>query len=367
LACGVLSRDRHINVERVVHMFRVATALLLAAAALAAVDLSGLVDEMYNTTSPLERFAPTYVFEVDGCRVLVYVADPTLENSPLTARKRDADYFTHDTVGYYINKTLRPLTSAEAEKLLDALFQVLGPSATAVVAVRSNSALWYRDLRVEARSAAQLAEETRKAVKADFYLGAAEAYEALKRGARQVAYLSLVKWRHGDLAVVFAQSDTSASVEVKTTSLTAAVEALEKAREAAGEVWNSVRVALWHGPYFVPAGTVEALTEAAQRLGEEVRGVWGYILVLSEGEVGPVYVAFPYPSGTAPDEATAERIVRRFVELSSFCKSPLVVEFWAKRGYELALIKYSQLLWPFAVEVAVAVTVGLLVLTRRRK
>jgi len=40
-------------------MLRMAVALLLAAAALAAVDLSGLVDAVFNTTSPVERFAPT--------------------------------------------------------------------------------------------------------------------------------------------------------------------------------------------------------------------------------------------------------------------------------------------------------------------
>ena len=91
-------------------MLRAAVALLLAAAALAAVDLSGLVDVVYNKSSPLERLAPTYVFEVDGCRVLVYVADFTLKNSPLTAPSM---FF--DEVYYSRNTTARPLTSAEVE------------------------------------------------------------------------------------------------------------------------------------------------------------------------------------------------------------------------------------------------------------
>jgi len=39
-------------------MLRVVAALLLAAAALAAVDLSGLVDVVYNMTSPVGRFTP---------------------------------------------------------------------------------------------------------------------------------------------------------------------------------------------------------------------------------------------------------------------------------------------------------------------
>jgi len=51
--------DRHINVRCNTYMLRVVVAaLLLAAAALAAVDLSGLADVVYNKSSPLERFAP---------------------------------------------------------------------------------------------------------------------------------------------------------------------------------------------------------------------------------------------------------------------------------------------------------------------
>jgi len=80
-------------------------------------------------------------------------------------------------------------------------------------------------------------------------------------------------------------------------------------------------------------------------------------------------VIIPYPNGTAPDSATAERIVRRFVELSSYCESPLVVEFWPKTEPEPVLPVGLPPLWPYAAAVgaALAVAVGLLVLTRRRK
>jgi len=186
----------------------VVAALLLAAAAFAAVDLSGLVDKVYNTSSPLDRFAPTYIFEVDGCRVLVYVVNSTLKNSPLTNR-------TYDEVYYSRNATLRPLTSAEAERLLNALFQALGPSAEAWVVVWTKYAsqpdVWsYRILHVETRNATQLAEEASRDVEADFYLGAADAREALlkkyetsKGAAAEVAYIYQVEWRRGDVAVSF--------------------------------------------------------------------------------------------------------------------------------------------------------------------
>ena len=238
----------------------------------------------------------------------------------------------------------------------------------------------YKELHIKARNATQLAEEARRAVGADFYLSAADAQKALESGAEQVAYLRLVKWRHGDITVDFVQYD-SAHLEVLTSNLSAAVEVLRKAREAAGELWNSVGVGLWYGPYLVLEDEAfrEILRNAAARLEKElgtvreirdergwVRGAEG-IIHLFIGDVGPSYVIFPYPNGTAPDRATAERIVRRFVELSGFCESPLVVEFWPKTGYELFHGPgASQLpLWMPAVGAAVAAVA--LFATRRRR
>jgi len=498
-------------------MLRVVVALLLAAAALAAVDLSGLVDVVYNKFSPLERFAPTYVFEIDGCRVLVYVVNSTLKSTPVTA------YQTYDEVRFSANKTLRSITSAEVEKLLDALFQALGPSAEAWVVVRTNSKLWcgekrgenlrsetrdvaqlaeevrrvleaesaermtvagtdftwlcakrpsedshvetkdaaqaaeeaHRatkaegtraegdvrtnstwncakssegDIRIEtmdaaqlaeevqramevitamdvvvygtdftwwctkirgeflhvyAKSATQLAEEVQKAVGVDFYLSDTDAQEALKRGAEPVAYLSLMEWRREDL-VVIVQLGGFASLEVKTANLSATVEVLKRMREAVGEAWNNVVVVeLWYGPYFVPADAAKNLTEAAlkaalmlkkelgevQESGDEeewMRWVRGDVLIFFENELGPLYVILPYLSSTAPDGATAERLVRRFVELSGFCKSPLVVEF--RLRVKPPPPPHSPPLWPYiaAVGAALAVAIGL-VLTRRRR
>ena len=356
-------------------MLRVVAALLLATVALAAVDLTGLVDFAYNTTSPLERFPPTYVVEVDGCRVLVYVVDPTLENSSRVTRILSR------------KETLRPLTSAEVEKLLDALFQALGPSVRAEVGVGTRFAVWYsvqryEVLHIEARNVTQLAEEARKAVEADFYLGAADAEEALlKKRAEQVAHLYLVEWRRGDLVAYFIQDTSSAELKVYTANFSAAVEALRKAREAAGELWNSVEVWLWHGPYLISDDEAEALSKAARMLEMEhgevwefideegrVRRVWG-IVDIFVGRVGPAYVVFPYPSGVVPDKATVERLVRRFVELSGFCKTPLVVEFRPKPELKPQPMEHSPPLWPYAVAIATiaAINIGFVVFARRRK
>ena len=504
--------DRHINTERGVYMLRVVVALLLVAAALAAVDLSGLVDVVYNTTSPLERFAPTYVFEVDGCKVLVYASDHILKNSPKRAHAES------DSVYYSRNKTLRPLTSAEVEKLLGVLFQVLEPSVGTGVVIQTNSKLWctktyngnlrvetidvdqlveevrktvetesakdvavfepnsawwctrtydeglhvetvvsqpvenmrrnvetgsakreiqrnfrfhcvkmpsevprvevidpdqlaeelrralktmsvievvvdgidftwrctkkrYEFLDIESRNVTQLVGEARRAVEADFYLGAADALEALlKRGTEPAAYLYLVEWRRGDFIVYFFQDTSLVRLTVKMANLSAAVEALKKVKEVIGEAWNSVEVELWHVPYFVPDGAKEALTKAARMLEEEFGEVWNskggegqekWVRVFVEfsiDDMGPLYVIVPYPTGTAPDRATAERLVRRFVELSGFCKSPLVVEFWLWPRLEPPTMESSPPLWPYVAAVGTAFVAALgLVLTRRRK
>jgi len=356
-------------------MFRVVAALLLAVATLVAVDLSELVYVVINTTSPLERFTPTYVFEIDGCRVLVYMADPELKNSPLTTRQ------TYDETYYTANKVPRPLASAEVEKLLGALFQALGPSAEVWVEVWARHASWhnirrYETLHIEAKDLSQLAEEVRRAVGADLYLDLVEAQEALGRGAEQVAYLYRLKWRRGDLVAYFRQ-DKIVSLVVMAANLSAAVEALERARETVGELWNSVEVVLLHGPYLVPDEEAGALIKAARSLESElekaqiiigergwVRRDWRVIDMFFIDELGPFYVAFSYPTGTAPDRATAERLVRRFVELSGFCKNPLVVELWPRPGHELS---YETSLWLYvAVGVAFAVAVGLVLVRRRR-
>jgi len=406
-------------------MLRVVAVLLLAAATLAAVDLGGLVDMVYYTTSPLKRFAPTYVFEIDGCRVLVYAVNSTLKNSPLEAWKNLAEQLKLASVYYTRTKKLRPLTSAEVERLLDALFQTLGPSAEVGVGVwtmytlcyePAEDAQWgivakrvhapcgsilYEYLRVETRNVTQLAEEARRAAGVDFYLGAADAreyllknYEESKGAISQAAFLSLVEWRRGDPIVYFIQDTSSVRLEVRTANLSAAAEALRKAKEATGKAWNSVIVELWHGPYLISSDEARALTEAARVLekelrevwesrGEEewIRRVWWDISISFENELGPLYVVFPYPNCTAPDEATAERLIRRFVELSGFCKSPLVAEFWPKTECEqvaassteysphprpnATTIEPTAAVYAVAVVALAAVAVGL-VLTRRR-
>jgi hypothetical protein len=102
--------------------------------------------------------------------------------------------------------------------------------------------------------------------------------------------------------------------------------------------------------------------------------VEGTIDVLHYGHVGPYLLVFPYPNGSAPpDRATAEKVVRRFVELAGVCRSPMVVEFWPKTGYERAtgrrdytsLLVDTPLFLAAAAGAAVA-TAAVLILKKRR-
>jgi hypothetical protein len=73
-----------------------------------------------------------------------------------------------------------------------------------------------------------------------------------------------------------------------------------------------------------------------------------------------------------PDRVTAEKVVRRFVELAGVCRSPMVVEFWPKTGYEWAtgrrdytpLLVDTPLILAVAAGAAVA-TAAVFILKRR--
>mgnify|MGYP000028702845 CR=1 FL=1 len=85
---------------------------------------------------------------------------------------------------------------------------------------------------------------------------------------------------------------------------------------------------------------------------------------------------FTYPSGTAlPDRATAEKVVRRFIELAGVCRSPMVVEFWHEiyglnpiRGYILLFVAAvaGVLFVATVMGVAAVATAAIFILKKRR-
>jgi len=360
--------------------------LALVAAWAVAVDLSGLVDDVINATSPLERFQPNYVFYVNGCKVLVFITDFDKENSPLTAGSITDLHILN-------NKSSTPLNSTQAERLLDALLKRLGPPSKVTVAmahrrvvVEDNSSipvtLEWQYLHIAASTARGLKEEAERALGEEVFLGPKDARDALRAGRQKAAYLWYAVWQKRDVEVVITLDPYYTWLGVATADLAKAVELLRGVKEEAGPVYDLARVSLHHGPYLLPDDEAfrTALIKATQTIEEELgtvrrywdelgrfRGVEGIMHTFATS-TGPLYVVFPYPNGTAPDRAAAERLVRRFVELSGYCESPLVVEFWPKTGFE-PLPAYPQPLWPYvaAVGATVAVAVGLLVFARRRR
>jgi len=361
--------------------------LLLISAWVAAVDLSGLVDEVFNATSPLERFQPNYVFYVDGCKVLVFIADFDKENSPLTAKEISDLHILS-------NKTSSPLNSTQAERLLDALLKRLGPPSRVTIAIAHRAAendvggngsipiaLEWRYLHVAASTARGLREEAERALGEEVFLGPKDARDALRAGRQKAAYLWEAIWQSRDMRVVIVMDPYHTWLGVTVADLAKAVELLRGVKEEAGPVYDLARVALHHGPYLLPddeafrtglikaTKTIEKELDTVREVRDEqgrFRGVEGIVHTFAPPATGPLYVVFPYPNGTSPNRAAAERLVHRFVELSGYCESPLVVEFWPKTGFE-PLPAYPPSLWPYAAVVGAvaAVAIGLLVLKRR--
>jgi hypothetical protein len=80
-------------------------------------------------------------------------------------------------------------------------------------------------------------------------------------------------------------------------------------------------------------------------------------------------LVFPYPNGSAPpDRVTAEKVVRRFIQLAGVCRSPMVVEFWPKNGYELATgrLDYTPLILAAAAGAVAVVPIAAMFILKRR-
>jgi hypothetical protein len=153
-----------------------------------------------------------------------------------------------------------------------------------------------------------------------------------------------------------------------------AFEILSQIRETAGG--RTPPAYIYIVPYWADDEEGGKLARAAETLERELgtvrelpNGVEGTIHVLRYGHVGPYMLVLPYPNGTSPpDRATAEKVVRRFIELAGVCRSPMVVEFWPKTGYELATLRrdYTPLILAVAAGIAAVATAAVFILKKRR-
>jgi len=214
--------------------------LLLTSAWAVAVDLSGLVDEVFNVTSPLEKFQSNYIFYVNGCKVLVFVSDFDKKNSPLTAGEIVATTaLTH--------KASRPLNSTQAERLLDVLLKRLGPPSRVTIAiahqittkdVEDNGsipvALGWQYLHIAASTARGLREEAERALGEEVFLGPRDVREVIRSGKQKAAFLWYAVWQKRDIEVVITLDPYYTSLDVATADLAKAVELLRGVKEEVG-------------------------------------------------------------------------------------------------------------------------------------
>jgi len=214
-------------------------------------------------------------------------------------------------------------------------------------------------VEVSIRHSTELRRAIERALGVDLAKNYIEASSAVIKTQRPVAYPSSLAIEMKDAQVfLFFLSGGNGSkffqvekLVIEATRWERAFEILSRISEAAGG--RTPPAYIYIVPYWTDEEEVRRLVKAAETLERELgtvrelpNGVEGTIHVLifgGPGRVGPYFMVFPYPNGSAPpDRATAEKVVRRFIELAGVCRSPMVAEFWPKTGYERATGRRDQ-------------------------
>jgi len=317
---------------------------------------------VYNFTALADAARPDFVVDVNGCSIYVYVVldsperqDPLL-HTEIVATKMSAS----------------PMYSGE---VLEAFLKALGPRVTAGVWILKPAGGYEeRALEVEARGAAELREAVERALGIPLASNYTEALKTAAATKRPAAYLVYLVKREGDVMVSF---DFSPVLQISSTNGREALEVLSRIREAAGGRTPPAFINI--GPYWTSEAEVESLVRAAETLERElgtvkvlpdgVEGIVDVLVLGSPGNIGPYFIEFPYPNGSIPpDRATAERVVRRFIQLAGFCRSPMVAEFRPKTGFIKAFLRPDPTpALAAVVGVAAASAAAVSILKRRRR
>ena len=337
------SATRGVAVTRVV-------LLLLVALSATAYAQSVVV---YNFTAVVDVAKPDFVMDVNGCSVYVYVVR-NIETA------KTPSFLT-------VPETSMPASPMESEEILDAFIKALGPHLTAYVTIVTRSgALKYRVVEISVRNSTELRRAIEEALGVSLARNAYPEYLAKKMEDAHV-YLFFIGSRNGSK---FFQVE---KLVIEATRWEKAFEILSRIGEAAGGRTPTARIYIV--PYWADDEEGRKLVRAAETLERELGtvrefpdGVEGTIHVLRYGRVGPYFLVFPYPNGTSPpDRVTAEKVVRRFVELAGVCRSPMVAEFWPKTGYEWPAGRrdYTPLILAVAAGIAAIATAAVSILKRR--
>ncbi|ACB40632.1 hypothetical protein [Pyrobaculum neutrophilum] len=349
-------------------IFRLAGVVLLVALATVFASSASLIEKrgsvvVENLTALTDVLRPTYVFDLGACSAYVYVARSFNDTTPMLFLSR-------------MERPLPPFPSHSFEELVDAVLPLVGPEVEVEVSIYGVSDAGRgayqvsKIVKVAARNYTELEVAVGRALGLEVYRDPSKGLNGngtAQSGRREIAVIDRVVMKTPKVKVLLRRGDP---LIIDTISSAEAEGIIKAVKERIGDFSAIVTV----GPYWAGGDEEnERLRNAAMRLEEEMgtvrkteRGVEGIIHLFTLSSAGPRVFVFPYPNGTRPpDEKTAEKIVRRFVELSGYCKSPLIVEFWPKTGYEFREPRDAPPLWAAAVLAALVPLVAIYL--RRRK
>jgi hypothetical protein len=299
-----------------------------------------------NFTALVDAARPHFVLDINGCSVYVYVV-------------RDFETAKTPLLHTDVPKTSVPASPMDSDEILEAFIKALGPRLTAYATLLKLNCsqadqyfgCWRREdrtLEVEVRNSAELRRAIERALGATLARNYMEAVDAVVKTQRPAAYpvYPVKRLEDAQVFLFFLEGGNRSDffhvwkLVIEATRWEKAFEILSRIREAAGGRTPPAHVYIV--PYWADEEEGRRLVRAAEILERELgtvkklpNGVEGTIHVLHYGHVEPYFLVFPYPNGTAPpDRATAERVVRMFVQLAGVCRSPMIVEFWPRTGYE---------------------------------
>ena len=328
---------------------------------------------IYNFTALVEVAKPDFVMDVNGCSIYVYVV-------------RDFKTAKTPLINTSVPKTSMPASPMDSEEILDAFIKALGPRFTAYVTIiKPEGGLKDRAVEINVHSSTELRRAIESALGVDLARNYIEASSAAIKTQRPTAYPNslAIEMKDAQVFLFFLGGGNGSKffqvsdLVIEATQWEKAFEILSRIREAAGG--RTPPAHIYITPYWTSEEEVRRLVKAAETLERELgtvkklpNGVEGIIHVMTfggPGRVGPYLLVFPYPNGSAPpDRATAEKVVRRFIQLAGVCRSPMVVEFWPKTGYERATGRrdYTLLLLAAAAGAAAIVPIAVMFILKRR-
>jgi len=367
------STTRGVAATRVALLLLVALSATTYAQSVVVLNFTAIVDVavvVSNFTATVDVAKPDFVMDVDGCSVNVYVV-------------RDFETAKTPLLHTGVPKTSMPASPMESEEILDAFIKALGPRFTAYVTIiKPKGGSERRAVEISVHSSTELRRAIEETLGVDLARNYIEASSAAIKTQRPTAYPSSLAIEMEDAHVhLFFLGDGNGSeffqvrkLVTEATRWEKAFEILSRISEAAGG--RTPPAYIYIVPYWTDDKEGRKSVRAAETLERELGtvrelpdGVEGTIHVLHYGHVGPYMLVFPYPNGSAPpDRVTAEKVVRRFIELAGVCRSPIVVEFWPKTGFQRLPERRDQtplLLAAAAGAVAVVPIAAIFILKRR--